>query len=360
MAKGRVIKWSLGILAALIVVCLGAVFYILSTLDFNQFKPEIEKAVLETTGRKLVLAGDVELKLGLSPALVVENVSFANAAWGSRPDLASIQRLEVQVAFIPLFSGSVQLKRFILLEPDILIETNQDGLSNLAFETGTEKPQPEAEKKAPEPGSEKSAAMPSIEIDELVLKNARLTYRDGQTGTSHEVILQLLEASLDKADKLVFSAKGTYNQQPFQLEGETGDLARAFNPKEHWPIRVEAQAGGATAELNGTVTDLTGGTGIEIAFSVHGDKLTDLNTLASAELPTIGKYAISGKISDAGPKVFHIASLKSNLGESDFSGTASLDMNGKRPALSLSLASDTLSISGRFCPTSPNSLTRNR
>ncbi|MBI9074601.1 MAG: AsmA family protein [Desulfatibacillum sp.] len=343
MAKGRVIKWSLGILAVLVVICLGAVAYVLSTMDFNTFKPEIEKAVLDATGRKLTMAGDVKLKIGFSPALSVENVSFANAEWGSRPNLASIKRLDVQVAFFPLFSGDVQIKRLILLEPDILLETNKKGVSNVAFETGKQESKSARDKKT-KPESEKSGAMPEIQVDKLVLKDAQITYKDGKTGASHQLALANVEAGLDKKEGLKFSVQGTYNDQPFQVEGDSGQIAQALNPNEPWPFQIEAQAGGATVSLEGSVKDLAGGTGLELLFSVFGKNLTDLNTLAGAELPDIGKYSLSGKIMDTGPKAFHISDLKGELGESDLSGAASLDINGKRPFVNLSLASKTLDL----------------
>lgn len=60
----------------------------LSFADLGWFKPGIESAVAEATGRQLQLGGDFDLDLDLdldilpAPAIVLENVSLPNAEGG--------------------------------------------------------------------------------------------------------------------------------------------------------------------------------------------------------------------------------------------------------------------------------------
>ena len=115
-------KWIVVGIFGLMVVFMIVLYVILSTYNFNSLKPQIARAAKEATGRELTLAGDIHLKIGLTPALVVENASFQNAPWGSRPDMARIKRFEMKVALLPLISRRIELKRLILVEPDILIE----------------------------------------------------------------------------------------------------------------------------------------------------------------------------------------------------------------------------------------------
>ena len=78
-------KWVLGVVAASIVLLYVAVYLILSRYDYNGLKPEIMRAVKDGTGRELTLGGDIRLKPGFTPALVVKDVSFKNASWGPSP-----------------------------------------------------------------------------------------------------------------------------------------------------------------------------------------------------------------------------------------------------------------------------------
>jgi uncharacterized protein involved in outer membrane biogenesis len=87
--------WKL-ILAIAAAVAMGgfiAIIIIVASYDFNKLKPQITGFAKEHTGRDLTLAGDIKLGIGLSPDLRVENVSFQNATWGSRPELAKVERL---------------------------------------------------------------------------------------------------------------------------------------------------------------------------------------------------------------------------------------------------------------------------
>ncbi len=127
-------RWKriVGVAAFLFIAMIVAAYVILSTYDYNKFKPRIAKIVEDATGRALTLAGDIDLEVGLSPTLVVEDVSFQNATWGSRPELAKLKRFEIQIALLPLILKRIIVKRIILVSPDILVETDSSGKSKLS------------------------------------------------------------------------------------------------------------------------------------------------------------------------------------------------------------------------------------
>ncbi len=77
----RFVKWLAIGLVGLVVVAVGAVFVIASSIDPNQYKPQIVEAAKTATGRDLVLKGDIKLSLGLSPSFGISDVTFGNAAW---------------------------------------------------------------------------------------------------------------------------------------------------------------------------------------------------------------------------------------------------------------------------------------
>ena len=157
-------KWIFGIAVFLIVALIVGMFAILSSYDFNDLKPQIARMVKNATGRELSLKGDLELEIGLNPTLVIEDVSFRNVSWGSRPELAKIRRLEVQVAVLPLIRRIILFKRLILIEPDILIETNRAGKSNLEFETVKKREVAKSVEKAPAQGKSILSALTFNEI----------------------------------------------------------------------------------------------------------------------------------------------------------------------------------------------------
>ncbi len=137
------------ILAGLFVVVIIGVVIVISTIDVNQYKGEISRVAEEATGRKLIIDGDIGFKLSLIPTVVIEDVKFANASWGSKPDMLSLNKFEVQVSLMPLLSGNIQVNRVMLLGPVILLETDKKGVGNwvLAGKKSEEKPEKKYEEK---------------------------------------------------------------------------------------------------------------------------------------------------------------------------------------------------------------------
>ena len=104
-------RWKKIVIAVVLVfvVLIAALYAFVEFYDFNKFKPLITKAVKEATGRELNIKGDINIDFGIRPTIVVEEVSFQNAAWSARPDLGRVKRLEVQMAVWPLIKGKLIL-----------------------------------------------------------------------------------------------------------------------------------------------------------------------------------------------------------------------------------------------------------
>ncbi|OQX46251.1 MAG: hypothetical protein B0D86_02005, partial [Candidatus Sedimenticola endophacoides] len=125
-------KWIIGA-AGLLVALLAGVVIFLKSIDFNEYKPLISEQVREATGRDLVIGGDISLELGLHTRLAVEKVTLSNAKWGSEPLMVRLQRVEAEVALLPLLGGDVQIGRLVLMRPEILLERGADGMGNWEF-----------------------------------------------------------------------------------------------------------------------------------------------------------------------------------------------------------------------------------
>ena len=95
-------KWIVTIGVLMIVILIAVVYVYLNTYDYNKLKPLVARMVEDATGRKLSLGGEVNLAIGLSPSLVVTDVAFANASWGSQPQMIEVEKLEAQVRLLPL------------------------------------------------------------------------------------------------------------------------------------------------------------------------------------------------------------------------------------------------------------------
>src|SRR5512139_2314392 len=166
----------------LVVLLVAALYLFLATYDYNRLKPEITRTVKDATGRELTLGGDISLDFGLSPALAVKDVKFANAAWGSQPQMLTADRIEAQVSLLPLLRRDVELERIALAGVDLFLETDSDGRGNWDFEgmSGRGKPR-----------------QTGMHIDgaSVRIKDLNFAFRNGKTGATTRFTLAALDAA---------------------------------------------------------------------------------------------------------------------------------------------------------------------
>ncbi len=149
-----------------------------SLIDWNSYKGRIAAEARESTGRELTIDGDISLSLLWSPTLSVSNVRFANIDGGRPPDMATLESLDVRLAFTPLdwFDGSFQVARIDLVRPTIVLERLADGRANWEFgQLATT-----ADTGASGGGSE-------IRLDDIRITDGTLIYRDAEAGTEQSI-----------------------------------------------------------------------------------------------------------------------------------------------------------------------------
>ena len=300
-------KWILGILTALIVVVTVTIYVVLLSYDFNTFKPLIIQIVKEKTGRELTLAGDIKLKIGLAPTLVTERVGFQNASWGSRPEMVKVKRFEVQIALLPLIIGDVKIKRLNLIEPDILIETDHSGRSNLKF-----KPLKETEKRSP---AKEENILYRIFLGKINILKASVTFKSGRTGRGYGVRLNRFAAEKAKdGNQLKLALEGTYRGRPVEASGTTGLFVAAVDSQRVWPLNLKGRIGRETVMLAGAVKDVFNGRGLDLTLTAEGRSIPSLAKFAGVtDLPDLGPYRAKVRITDPDGKLT-IKSFEATIG----------------------------------------------
>jgi hypothetical protein len=344
-------KWILGIAAGVLLALFVTVFVIIATYDFNKLKPRIRDAVMTVTGRNLKIDGDIGLKIGLRPILTAERVSFQNAPWGSRPDLATMKKLEVQAALIPLIKGIVQVNRLILIEPDLLIETSRSGKSNLEFEA-PKKADPAQQKEVPSAGE--PAKMPSLAIDELRIEKGLLTYKDDRSGKVYAFKVNEFSAAVpDEESPIKLKMKAAYGNVPLEMTGVLGSLKGLSISDKDWPVKISAESVDSKITIDGTVKNPKEFRGFNFNLTATGKDVASLSAFTGKPLPLQGPFGLSGRISDPAPRTIRAADVKLTFAGGDLTGTLDVNLAGDRPRISASLSSQKLNINPFLEPASP-------
>ncbi len=287
------------------------VYLIVSSYHFNELKPRISRVVRELTGRELTLRGNIQLKIGLRPALTVEDAHLENVSWGSRPELVKINRLELQVALLPLIRGDIEVRRFVLVEPDILLERDNSGTWNIGFKR--EKGEAEAGVKGEVTSGE--WGLPLFALNQLQIKKGRLIFKDGRSAKTYSVALHSVSAAAANNESPVsIKVKGAYRERSFEVAGTLGALTSFADPDKAWPLNLVGKTGRATVSADGVIKDLAKGRNFSFVVKTEGQSTADITDLINIpQIPDLRPFKVTGRVSETNGKL-SIENLNAHMG----------------------------------------------
>ena len=315
----RGLRFSLYGIAGLLVLAVGAGVAVLSSFDPDSEKPRIIALVKQATGRDLVLNGRIGLKLSLQPTLEVKDVAFANPPGFARPQMVTLQRLELQLRLLPLLSQRIEIARLVLIHPDIQLETNLQGQPNWQFAPAQfgSAPAP-ATTQAPSTHASPTAA---FSVQELRIEGGQLTYRDDTTGRTTTLDVQQLSAEAASADAPQhLTAAATFNGTGFTLIADTGSLARLQDPATTtpWPLKLALQTGTAKLDVDGALTQPMQGRGYTLRVTGAVPDLAALAPLVPAiTLPPLHDVTFNAQVADQGGKWPAVSAVSLHAGSAD-------------------------------------------
>ena len=221
----------------------GAAAAAVLSFDPNSQKQRIVDAVTRATGRQLTLAGPLHIRWGVSPALELEDASFANMPGGSRPAMATVAKMVAQVELLPLLSHRVEISSVTLIHPDILLETDASGRGNWRFD----RPQPAAAGPASVSGGSRTTTV----LDRVTVENGVVTWHDGVTGQT--AMAKLPHATLDLgAGAAHLAAAAEVAGTAVTVDAALGDWAQMTGAAPGpFPVKASAELGGAKVTLDG-------------------------------------------------------------------------------------------------------------
>ena len=230
-----------------VALLLAGALYALTFVDLGRFTPQIEAAAKDATGRTLKIDGGLHVGFSLFPTLVAEKISFSNAEWGTRPQMVTAEKLGLQLALMPLLTGSIDLREVKLSGADIFLETDRQGRGNWEF--GDAAPATPAER---EGGGMSLAGIPTVELADI-----RIAYRDGATGQVSEAVLDEVTV-LPRGRGVHAVIEGTVNGSPVAFSADiTGDATKMALDNAALRVAGTSVNGDLALDLSGRPT-LTG------------------------------------------------------------------------------------------------------
>ena len=219
----KVIKWVCIIGGGLIVLIIAALLIIPRFVDVQKYKPEIEKKVAEATGRPFALGGDLRLSLFPWAGISLSDVRMGNPPGFGEKNFVTVKSFEVRVKLLPLLSRDIQVKRFVLKGPRIVLVKRKDGRGNWEG-IGKEVAEPQ-KRAAGAPGG--ALPVKALTVGRFSITDGLVRWIDRAGGVKKEIsdiTLRLKDVSLDRPVRVAFSAR--MDGKPVSLEGKVGPIGR--------------------------------------------------------------------------------------------------------------------------------------
>ena len=123
----KIVLMTLGALLASLLIGFAYLSTLISPAKLTQM---LILEVREATGRELTIAGPV--RLGFFPKIAVsaEQVSLSNAAWAKNPQMASLEKVALEISLLPLLGSRIEVSSIQLAGLTLNLETNAKGDGN--------------------------------------------------------------------------------------------------------------------------------------------------------------------------------------------------------------------------------------
>jgi len=329
------------VLGILLLSIAGLVYY-LKSIDFNDYKPQIQDAVRQASGRALSIDGRLQLAISLHPLLSVEGVHLANAAGGSRANMVDVQRLEIRLNLWSLLSGNLLVEYVNLVRPDILLETLADGSDNWIFAGAASGEYPAAD--APD----ESASTPTIlpQVHRVMISEAKLSYHDAASGRMESIKIPHLELWEDGDGDdvpLHLRVEGEYRKTPLTLQGTLGSL-HALLANQPLDVALHSAMAGVELRVNGRMAHPLDGSGIALDIELSAPGMGGLAKLMEMPLALDAPLSFKAMLKDH-PDGFELLGMQARLGDNDIAGDVRFGVWLPRPRLDATLQSERISLS---------------
>jgi len=339
-------RWLIALLIV-VAVCAGllvAVGLVLRSAIRGAEKDKLIASLGDKMGVPISVA-TVDLDLSqwfrFRPAVALGNVAIGNPPGFHAKDLVQAKTISAQVSLLPLFHKKVEVQSIVIDQPQIVVETNNKGVTNVeAF----------LKKISSTPGSGSTGTTTSVAVGEFSVTSGTLTYSAGENVSLHDINLLVSGFSTDRPCHIQLSAKySSGSVSGFKVEGQAGP----FTP-DSLPVDATLSLTIAPSEIPADLRREQFG----VMLATPGDKArTSLEatikgdvyrTFAGPAKLTLSHVMIGGhqdhllSLSGEAPSQFTATSLMSNpqfqldipnaklqLGKGQWNGSANFQLHGK-------------------------------
>ncbi|PHS77050.1 MAG: hypothetical protein COB59_09915 [Rhodospirillaceae bacterium] len=321
----------IGALAVLAIAAVVATIGILQSIDFNNFKAEVEAMAAEATGRDVTIEGDLDLVLSLTPSLNMSGVRLGNAEWGVKKPMMVLQNLKAKVDLQSLLSGKLNVDYFVIDGLTLILQTDGKGRANWEFE-GQE---------ADVAATKSSTGLDIVpQVQDIRLNNIDLTYIDGASKRRFHVLLDKINVQAETYDSpMAIQMQATYNAVILNVNSNLGSLKHLIGKEgKVFPVDLDIQAKGLSLNVKGGVEQPSAGMTVNARIQANVSNMSTLSKLAETDLSALQNIKAGFDVFGSGTR-YSLSAIDVLVDGTDLSGKLDIDLTNRRPRLSGTLSS---------------------
>ena len=314
----RPARWALVAAGTIAAVALALVVVLL-VFPWNTLRDPLASYLSDRTGRKVVIAGDLTVKLAWHPWVDVRGIAIANAPWSDEPVMASAQRVGMRVEPLSWFTR-LRIPEMEIQAPRAIFERNVDGAGNWVMgDDATELPL----------------------IGRVSVGDARLRYRDPDPRLRLDVSgIALTATDRQGRESLIFSGDGILRGGRFTIAGEGEGLGTLREVDAPFSLVFSAKAGATQAWFDGEVVPASP-ENVRGFIKVRGQDMSQLYPLLPAPVPWTPPYEVKGDVVRL-PDRWKVTGLAGKVGRSDVNGQVEILTDTPRRKLVADIVSNRL------------------
>jgi uncharacterized protein involved in outer membrane biogenesis len=329
-ANRKLKRWLWAGLAglALIAVIVGV---LVATIDVEPFVRSRLGLVEEATGRALRIDGKLSVRVLPRIVIVAEEVALANAKWGSQPDMLRVKRLEGALALIPLLQRRIEVARLVLVEPQLLLESDASGTGNWVLQ----------QKKKPAAPSDGAEGF-GIVVPSVVVEKGRVTFRE-RNAAPLELVIERMALARAAGGVNELELRAALREQPFTIKGTMGTVERLLQNDPTWPLNLALTLPGTEVKFEGHLdrsqprVAVNGKVVAEIREPAALSKLAGMNIDLPVPAALDATLAASQDVQRIEPMVLRV-------GKTSIEGSVAVHTKGTKPRVNARLASKDLDL----------------
>ncbi len=275
------------LLIAVIAIPVGGYLY-LSSRDNQVFREQIEAALQSALGRTVTIGSVPKVELNLLPTVTLVDIAIANSEWGTRPDMATVGQVEIQLRALPLLQDRLVITRLEFRDIDLWLENDRSGRGNWS-----------------QSRADGGSGGREIRVNTLLGSDLSISYFNSLNGTIKRIDLEHVRfRAASGAAPVVFELDGVVADLPLELSGSMGNVSQLLSD-QGFELLVEGQLGETGLRASGRVADqdFRDYQGVEIDLEVRGRRPALLLEWTDLPIPEIGRYELQAKLLGEGEKL---------------------------------------------------------